>query len=319
MPGKSLITQTNSGKNSGFNVKLTHLVFLTSLCLISLPGLAQIDIQRYTTATDTFYWKRYIHIPKPPRLNLRRFSVSHPSKHIDLFLAGNMGQFPQFTNDSTHRHSAKDLKKCLFPADINGDKLPDMIFSGNNGGGSDIVRIWLNKRDSFELIFEDYQYISKFTKTGNKLVELQTGDAGDGDNYLYFTRDYRVGEDKNEPMFIKGKQVVAYKYTEEPAKYYPQPIPFLAKADTMLLRASAAMQNEPFNPQLNTFGNIIAKYRTKARGLVLAYASNGKGNDWFFVEVSPAAMPSASILYDIDKIPTFIRGWVSSQSVQLEP
>ena len=310
---------TNSGKNSGFNLKINPFILPVFLLLFSVTAYAQIDIQRYTTATDTFYWKRYIHIPKPPRVNLKRFSVSQPAKKIDAFLAREIGQFPQFTNDSTPRFSVRELKKSLYPIDINGDDLPDMIFSGFSGGESEMVQIWLNCRDSFELVFEDYQYISKFSKTGDHLVELQTGDAGCCGNYLYFTRNYQVGQENGKPIFIKGKQVVAYQYTEEPSTYYPQPIPFVAKADTMLLRASAVQQNEPFNPNLDTFGNIVAKYRTKARGLVLAFKSYGKGNDWFFVEISPSAAPSASILYDLDKMPTFIRGWVSSQSIQLEP
>jgi hypothetical protein len=95
------------------------------------------------------------------------------------------------------------------------------------------------------------------------------------------------------------------------------PIPFIAKADTMMVRASAAQQNEPFIPHLDTFGNIVAKYRTRANGMALAYKSDGRGNDWFFVEISPSTGPSASILYGIDRIPTFIRGWVSSRSIQL--
>jgi hypothetical protein len=308
----------NSGKNLGFNPKIIHFIFLSLFFLLSATGSAQIDIKHYTTATDTFYWKRYIHIPKPPKVNLKRFSVSQAAKKIESFLARNISQFPQFSNDSIPQFSVKDLKKCLFPIDINGDNLTDMIFSGFSGGESDIMRIWLNRTDSFELIFEDYQYISKFVKAGNKLVEMQTGDPGCCANYLYFTRDYRVEQEKGEPVFVKGKQTVSYQYTEEPSEYYPVPVPFIAKADTMMLRASSALQNEPFNPVLDTFGNIIAKYRTKARGYALAYKTNGKGSDWFFVEISPDVSPSASILYDIDKIPTFIRGWVFSQSIQLQ-
>lgn len=300
-------------------MKILHPFLLAFFLLTAVTGKSQIDLKRYTTATDTFYWKKYIHVPQPPRVNLRRFSVSQPAKKIEAFLARQIGEFTQFTDDSTRRHSANDLKKCLFPVDLNGDKLPDMIFSGYSGGTSDIVRIWINRRDSFELVFEDYQYISLFRKVEGKLVEMQTGDPGSGENYLYFTRDYRVDQNTGTPVFIKGKQSVIYKYTEEPLKYYPEPIPFTSKADTLLVRASSAQLNEPFNPHLDTFGNIVAKYRTRSRGIVLAYKSNEKGNDWFFVEFSPFAVPSASILYDIDKIPTFIRGWVSSQSIQLEP
>jgi len=148
---------------------------------------------------------------------------------------------------------------------------------------------------------------------------LQTADVGGPGDYLYFIRDYRIQQEKDASGFIKGKQTVSYQHTEEPANYYPLPIPFIAKADTLLLRASAVNQNEPFIPGLDTFGNIIAKYRAKASGVALAFKSMGRGNDWFFVEISPAASPSASILYDIDKMPTFIRGWVSSQSIQLAP
>jgi hypothetical protein len=300
-------------------MKLLRSGVLIILAMACLAGNAQIDIQRYTTATDTFYWKRYISIPKPPRVNLKRLTVSHISREVESFLAKHISQFPQFTNDSAPRFTVKDLKKRLFPVDINGDRLPDMIFSGFSGGESDIVRIWLNRRDSFELVFEDYQYISKFTKAGDKLVGLQTGDVGCCDAYLYFTRDYRVEPDDGKLSFIKGKQVVAYQHTEEPAKYYPEPIPFIARADTMLVRASAVQQNEPFNPHLDTFGNIIAKYRTRARGVALAYKTYGKGNEWFFVEISPFAAPSASILYDTEKMPTFIRGWVSGLAITLEP
>jgi hypothetical protein len=317
--GKNLIMLPNSKKNSGFNLKIKSSFFLLFLLMLSLNGTAQIDIQRYTTATDTFYWKRYVHIPEPPRVSLKRFTVSQSGKKVESFLAKYPGEFAQFTSDSSSRTSLKDLKKCLYPIDINGDKLPDMIFSGYDGGESEIVRIWLNRRDSFELIFEDYQYVSLFRKEEGNLVQLQTGDIGHDDNYLYFTRDYRVDKDKNETVFIRGKQTVTYKYTEEPATFYPQPIPFIAKADTMLLRASPAQLNEPFIPCLDTFGNIVAKYRTKSRGIVLAYKSFGRGNNWFFVEMSPSTAPSASILYDIDKVPTFIRGWVSDQSIQLGP
>ena len=291
--------------------------FLVLFLIPSLPAAAQINIKTYTSETDTFYWKRYTHIPKPLKVNLKRFTVSGSGKIIETFLLKHSDQFPQFANDSAPQFSIKDLKKSLYPVRINGDDFPDIIFSGFSGGESDIVRIYINRKDSFELVFEDYQYISKYEAADGLLTTMQTGDPGYGDNYLYFTRNYKIKQDGGNPLFIRGKQVVAYKYTEEPVSYFPQPLPFIAKKDTLLLRASAAQLNEPFNPRLNTFGNIIAKYRSKARGLALAYKSNGKGNDWYFVEIFPDVSPTASILYDIDKMPTFIRGWVSAMAISL--
>jgi hypothetical protein len=306
-----------SGKNLTLNFKTNKFFLLLVLAFLSFSGSAQIDIQRYTTATDTFYWKRYIQIPKPQRVNLKRFSVSQPGKKIDSFLARHLSQFPVYLSDTAPRFTLKDLRKCLNPADINGDNLPDMIFSGYNDWKSEIVQIWINRRDSFELVFEDCQYISGIKRAEKKMLEIQICDVGADTSYLYFTRDYRVEQEAGNPIFIRGKQVVSYKHTEEPFKYYPLPIPFTSKSDTLMLRASAALQNEPFIPQLDSFGNIIAKFRTQVKGQALAYKSNGKGNDWFFVEISPSTTPSASILYETDKLPTFIRGWVSGRSIRL--
>jgi hypothetical protein len=299
-------------------MKYNYIIVLFAIILFTLEVDAQINIKTYTSATDTFYWKRYIHIPKPPKTNLKQFMVSRSGKIIESFLATHLAQFPQFTNDSVRRFNIKDLKKCLYPVEINGDQLPDMIFSGFSGGESDIVRIYLNRKDSFELVFEDYQYITKFICLQGRLKEMQTGDVGCRGNYLYFTRNYTVKQENGEPLFIKGMQQVVYQYTEEPVSYYPRAIPFTTISDTMLLRASAAQLNEPFNPHLDTFGNIIAKYRTRVKGVALAYKSYGKGNDWYFVEIFPDASPSASILYDVEKMPTFIRGWVSGQAIFLE-
>jgi len=295
------------------------LLLIIFLLLVLSQTYGQIDIQRYTTATDTFYWKRYIRVPKPPEVNLRRFLVSHASQVYDSFLAGNISQIPQFNSDSTHRFTNKELRKQLFAVEINGDNRPDMIFQGTSEEGLAITRIWINEKEGFTLVFEDYQYISQFQKEGDRLVRLQLGDVGNSGDYLYFTRDYMVHYNNDEVVFVKGKQSVIYKNCEEPSVLYPQPVPFTAVSDTMMLRASAALQNEPFLPDMGSFGNIVAKYRSKARGVVLAQKSYGKGNVWYYVEISPAVSPAASILYGTDRIPTFVSGWVSALSIQMDP
>jgi hypothetical protein len=308
----------NLRKSLGSDRGARRFLLLLLLFVIAAPLAAQIDIQRYTTATDTFYWKRYINVPKPARANLKKFRMPGGGKAVSLFLAWHGHEFFKPGPDSTAIIPLSELQKHIIPVDINSDGTADIVYSGTDGGAADIVRIWIGRNGSFELVFEDYQYITQVRKSGRRFTELQTGDPGNGTEHLYFTRDYRIEEDNGMPVFVKVKQTAIYKHTEEPSELFDQPLPFKSISDTLMLRASAARLNEPFLPGLSTFGNIVAKYSTRSRGLILAAKYYGKGNTWFFVEMSPFAAPSASIIYDSDKMPTFIRGWVSSNAIRQE-
>jgi len=288
-----------------------RILILLAVLLCTTAAQSQIKLKSYTSATDTFYWKRYTRIPLPPHARLNRYRIATSPGVIDRFIEKNRDQF---TWDSAAGLNTVELKKHLFAVDVDGDRLPDLVYSGP-GGETELTRIYLNRRDSFELVFEDYQYITEFRKEGGKLAGLQTGHAGPDAGYLFFTRDYQVKYDQGEVVFVRGKQHVSYENTELPGRFYDTPVPFIAMADTMLLRASAAQLNEPYNPTLDTFGNIIARYRDKARGVILAEKTREKGNTWYFVEVYPDVMPSASILYGTSGYPTFIRGWVSGKAV----
>ncbi len=288
------------------------------LGLFSLSLQSQIPIKTYTTATDTCYWKRYVNIPKPEKLRLNKIAEGGHRKEIDRFIDMYLDDFPQFTNDSGSTKNVRDLRKSLYPVEINGDGRVDIIFTGYSGGPSDLTRIYLNRDDHFELVFEDYQYLTVFKKKKGILASLQTGDIGAGDDFLYFTRDYEVNWEQGTPVFIKGKQTVACKYTEEPSRNFKTPVPFRSTADTLMVRASAARLNEPFNPRMDTFGNIVARYRQKIRGEALAVKTLGNGNTWYYVEIFPGVVPAASILYQAEKVPTFLRGWVSGQSILLD-
>jgi hypothetical protein len=224
-------------------------------------------------------------------------------------------EYPQFTSDSIRQYTEKDWKKHIFPVDVNHDGLTDILFSGFSGGEADITRLYLNRNGQFDLIFEDYQYLSSWKIVDRKLAFLQVSDPGCCAEYLVFTRDYNILWNNNKPQVVKGKQTVWYQHTELPRDLNRQPVSFIAVTDTLTLRASAARLDEPYNPALDNFGNIIAKYRTKCHGLILARKATQAGNEWYFVEILPDVMPSASILYGTEKLPTFIRGWVSGESI----
>ncbi|HNY03486.1 MAG TPA: hypothetical protein PKG48_12890 [Bacteroidales bacterium] len=307
-------------------MKASRLIILLLLLCPAIVAWAQIPIRHYTAATDTFYWKRYAHIPAPPRFNLNRVVVKPKSEKVNAFLASNPEILPGILSDSltdsltgpAGKPDLSRLKGYLYPVEINGDSLTDMIYSGPAGTSPGLVRIWINLGGAYELAFEDYQYVSEFTREGGRLKSLVTGDVGGESGYLYFTREYRVENEGREVRFIRGKQVVRYRYTEDPPLRKFTPAPFQAAADTLVVRASAMVRNEPFDPKLETFGNIIARYREQVRGTLLAWKQEKNGRPWYFVEINPSVRPSASILYGTEKIPAFLRGWVPGESIRLE-
>jgi len=296
----------------------TLLVILALLATFQVAQ-GQITIKQYTSATDTFYWKRYEHVKKPSKLKLSKYTVSGSGKLIERFVSLNLEKFPQFAIDSTKPFRIADLKKCLFPMDLNGDDLADIVFSGYSGGESDKTQIFLNKGDHFELVFEDYQYISSLSFQKKKLTEILMADVGCCDAYLYFTRDYPVRMRGDELDFVKGKQTALYQFTERPFQLLNPPIPWKAVYDTTLIRASAANLDDPYNPALETWGNTIAGYTQNIRGVATAIKKDPNGNIWYFVEIIPDVKPRKSIFYEIDKFPTFIQGWVEGSLIRIQP
>lgn len=291
------------------------------LLFFLLPSVSftQITIKRYTTATDTFYWKKYEQVREPKKVNLKHYTVSGANSLIELFLASNLHEFQQFTNDSTKRHTLKELKRCLYAVDLNNDKLADIIFTGFSGGESDITRIFINQGSSFKLVFEDYQYIVSMNFTDNMLTRIKTADVGCCDAYLYFIREFTIRHTSGDLEFIKGKQTAEYSHNQRPAGLLKTPVSWESRENSILIRASAALLNDPFNPDLNTYGNIVAGFKQKIRGTILAVQKGSNGEEFFYVEIFPGFKPEKSIFYDIEKYPTFIRGWVDSFDVKTNP
>jgi len=75
-----------------FPMTFPRFILLFSLLLYSVAAEAQIKLKTYTSATDTFYWKRYTHFAKPAKLGLARLSASNAGI-IASFLAKNLDKF----------------------------------------------------------------------------------------------------------------------------------------------------------------------------------------------------------------------------------
>ena len=279
---------------------------------------AQIKLKTYTSQTDTFYWKKYEHFPKPARANLNKFTVRNGENALRAFLIKPPESFLGFSGDSIPGEWAKSMKKQLYPIDLNGDQLPDIVFNAAVKNGKGVVQIYLNRLDTFELVFEDWGYVSQLKRNKAGYCELTIGEStGQGDN-LYFERSYTIRQEDHQLLFIRGKQTAIYKYTQRPGKYYDKPHTFTAQHDTLLVRASAGYIDAPYDPKLKTFGNTICGYTSAIGGAVLATEKDKNGIPWFFVEIYPDVHPVRSIFSDTGKYPTFIMGWVPREEIILK-
>ena len=278
---------------------------------------AQIDIQKYTSATDTFYWKRYEHIPGPAPLKLSRIASAPAKSTVTAFLAQDQELLALLSPDSTVVPDIRGWKKHLRITDFNHDGVPDIIYQGPGSNSNNTVRLYLGNGTGYDLVFEDFQYLTHFTLEEKRLVSLCTGEASCAAGATWFTREYSVNWEGAVPRFINGKQTAWYRYTELPLRVFEKTIAFESVRDTLTLRASAHRINEPFIPYPETFGNIVAKYREKVRGVVIGTTNDQKPNEWYFVEIIPDASPSASVLCRNNQIPLFIRGWVAAAAISV--
>lgn len=296
----------------------TFHLWLTAVLVISLlpyVSFSQIPIRTYTAANDTFYWKKYTHLPAPKPAGIKKLSIPGKGKQTDRFCDAILPEFPWFSGDSGSEFSPSDLRKHLTALDLNHDGVAEYLFAGPGPGDGEIVRLYISHETKYELVFEDYQCIAVFEVKDKKLRGIQTGDPGINDSPLRFLREYTINWEGTTPVFIKGKQLVWYRYTEEPPAWLPASQRFETVADTLMVRASAAVLNVPYIPWLESFGNIVARYRTRVEGVILAEKTTPAGI-WYFVEIWPSSTPSASILYGTEKWPTFLRGWVAGGSIK---
>jgi hypothetical protein len=292
--------------------------FILLILFFSSQVSAQIKIKTYTSATDTFYWKKYEHVLKPAKAGLTKFVAKNGAATVAAFLAHPPEAFREILNDSLRMYPEKSMQRYLFPIDLNNDQLTDIVFNGSGRNETEMVKIFLNRRDSFDLVFEDFRYISSLDRDKSGFTGITMGDAGVKGDYLYFERAYKFRKEGSELLFIRGKQTVVYKFTERPGRYLSKSIPFKALNDTILVRASARTIDAPYDPKLKTFGNIVAGYIKVISGNVMASEKDADGRVWYFVEIFPDEKPEKSIFRDIDKYPTFITGWVEAEDVSAD-
>jgi len=264
---------------------------------------------------DSLFFTRYQHIGLPAA-DLKKVRAPGAATITENFIEKYRTR-TSLSGDSLAPEITTQWKDCCFPAHINGDKLPDMIISGSCNGKLPFTRIFLNRKDSFELVFEDYQYITSLSLRKGVLERIVMADTGAGNDLIFFTREYQAVREPGTLVFRKSRQTAIFRYTEKPEAWLDSIKPFRSAIDTLLLRASAEDIYDPFIASWNTWGNIIAGYTRNIRGNILAEKTDSLNFRWYFIEVIPESLPAKSLFHSLRNGPVFIRGWVREEEVLL--
>lgn len=297
---------------------LVWFILIPGFCILaSLSGFPQ--KKSIAAVSDSDYWNLYQRIDKPQQLNLKKFCSRDKNGSIDLFIKCCTSHFPQFAVDSLGSYDIKALRKCLYLSDLDGDGQPDIIFSGPGEGSSMLTQIYINRKDSFELVFEDYQYITSMVIRNGHLSELTLCDPGVEDSWLYFSRYYRVELQNGQLVFIHGKQTAEFRYAEKPELFNFEGNQVISAVDSLIIRASASVIDKPLIRKFGMNGNQIASYVMKFRMIIVGRNDLKSKDPWCYIEIIPDLKPARSLFYDTGDYPTFIRGWVKLKDIKTTP
>lgn len=286
------------------------------LTVLSLQLRGQIKIKSYTAATDTFYWKKYEHIPPPGRPSLRKFAVRDAATVIRRFTAAPPAVFRENMGDTSGTINNAGLKKAFSTIDIDRDGRGDIIFQGLDNRGEERLMIFRATADSFSLFFEDYGYLSALTTNENGgFTGLATCERTGIEGSVYLERNFNMVGEEGGIRIVKGRVVASYQYTQRPGRLFKTRTHFTAAEDTILIRASARFIDAPDNSKMKTMGNIICGYTEVIRGELLATREDEAGNRWYYAEIYPGIIPSRSVFSTAGSHPLFIRGWISADDL----
>lgn len=216
--------------------------------------------------------------------------------------------------------SVDDLSNSLFVVDFNNDGFDDIIFSGYSGGEHKIVKFFLNKENTFKLVFHALQSIVKVDWHDEKISTIYIHDWGCCADNRVINSVYNVNYDEqNHPRFHKIFQSVEFDFMKKPLEYFPKSFDFVVENDNYNIRFQPFIDDSTLkNDDINEFrlGNIIGYLSKSTEGTAYGMATDNTGRIWWYVSIKPNYNVHENILYmkDLD-FPTSVIGWVSSNYV----
>jgi hypothetical protein len=203
--------------------------------------------------------------------------------------------------------------------DLDQDDDLDLIYDGWSGSEPSCVRIYLNRSEIFEKVFDYGQSVEAVKIYNNQLKYIYVKDPGCCGAYLIHETEFTFNPISDDLKYEMDKQVVYTDQTEVPEKIFVNKKDFKVVQDKYHMRLTPKIDTTdvPFHiGELES--NICATYTKGASGKVLAEKADQTGRVWYFVEMDTNAIPIFSVFYDHEQYPTNYRGWMSSRYLEVE-
>lgn len=239
------------------------------------------------------------------------------SRFIDL----TPKEFEFYKLDESYSLTIQDLINDLHVVDINNDGLDDIIFDGSSGGEANEISIFINKSNSFEKIFTDYQGILSVEFDKGILNKINIKDWGCCAEFIVTTKFYDVKFRNGEFEFVQKK---SFKYLENtflPVTYWNETKKISVLNDNYNLRFSPQIDDtsEVYYVGEPTYRNKIGKLKNNTKAIAIAESTDTTGRVWFFVAIYPEFDVSESYFYNYkDEIKSYKCGWISSRFIEIQ-
>lgn len=205
--------------------------------------------------------------------------------------------------------------------DLDKDGENDVIYIGESGAEPRCIRIFLNNKNTFNKVFDEFSYKPKLTFEDGKLINLkvfQTHCCGESwDKHIkYFSIKITPNQFKNN----KIEDYYVFEANQEPSNYTK---PYKVKTTTAInARYSPAIGVIPkkeYKEELKMAENIIGNLKTNIFLNVIGEKKDNKdGRTWLYVEAQKSQFEKENFVIFGDEDEFSIRCWISKKNVETE-
>jgi hypothetical protein len=243
---------------------------------------------------------------------LENISLKDKTKYI-LSLKN---EFPYFYD--LEKNPESYISRFTF-IDLDKDGDNDLIYIGESGAESKCIRIFLNKKNAFKKVFDEFSSKPLLTFKNNQLINLKVFQTQCcGESWNIHIKYFFIKTTTNVFIDNKISDYYIFEANEEPLNYTQ---PYRVKTNTTVnVRYSpkiGVIVKKAYKEELKMSENIIGNLRANIAINVLGEKiDNSDGRTWLYIQADKNQFNKDNFVIIGDESDFTIRGWVSKKNIE---